>query len=109
MNRFSDTILAVFTEFAEARRDAVGGLDYEIIADNAQLRYQLVLLGWRGKERIYHVIFHVDVINDKVWIQEDNTEIGLANLLTEKGCAKQDIVLAYFSEFHRQFTGFAAA
>jgi hypothetical protein len=109
VNRFTDIILTVFMEFVEARKNSVEGLQYEIVADNTNLRYQLVLLGWRGKERIYHVLFHVDIINDKIWIQEDNTEIGLANLLTEKGLVKQEIVLAYFSEFHRQFTDYAAA
>lgn len=109
INDFKKAILDVFEEFIEERKNSISGLQYEVIEDDKHLRYQLVLFGWQGKERIYHVLFHVEIINDKTWIQEDNSEIGFANLLTEKGIAKQDIVLAYFSEFHRQFTEFAVA
>jgi hypothetical protein len=48
-------------------------------------------------------------IGKKIWIQEDNTEDGLANLLLEKGIQKQEIVLAYYPEYHRSYTEFAAA
>lgn len=106
---FKKVILTVFEEFITERKNSVPGLQYEIIEDDKHFRYQLVLLGWQGKERIFHVLFHVEILNDKIWIQEDNSEVGFANLLTEKGIAKQDIVLAYFSEFHRQFTEFAVA
>jgi len=43
---------------------------------------------------------------DKIWIQEDNTEDGFANLLLEKGVEKKEIVLAYYPDYHRQYTEF---
>ena len=46
---------------------------------------------------------------NKIWIQEDNTEDGLAALLAEKGIAKKEVVLAYFPEYHRKYTEYAVA
>jgi hypothetical protein len=52
-------------------------------------------------------LIHIDLIGDKIWIQYDGTEDGVANTLVELGVPKQDIVLAYHSTFLRQYDGFA--
>jgi hypothetical protein len=45
--------------------------------------------------------------NLRIWIQYDGTEVGVANELVESGIPKEDIVLAYHSQFIRQYDGFA--
>nr|MCU0341043.1 XisI protein [Spirosomataceae bacterium] len=60
-------------------------------------------------KRIFYVIFQVDIIANKIWIQEDNTEEGLATLLEKRGIKKSEIVLAYFPEYHRKYTEYAVA
>lgn len=50
---------------------------------------------------------HINIRNDKIWIQHDGTEAGVANLLVEMGVPKTDIVLAYQSPFKRRYTEFA--
>jgi hypothetical protein len=49
----------------------------------------------------------IDIKDDKIWVQRDFTEAGLAERLVELGVPKNDIVLAFRSPFVRQFTGFA--
>jgi len=63
--------------------------------------------GWRGSERIYGPTIHVDIINDKIWIQYDGTDRPIADALLEAGVPKEDIVLAFHPENLRQYTGFA--
>jgi hypothetical protein len=70
--------------------------------------YQLVYVGWRDSKRVYGVILHADIIDGKIWIQQDGTEEGLANQLVELGIPKQDIVLAFAPPNLRQYTEFAA-
>ncbi len=84
-------------------------VEYQLITDEQHDKYQLLAVGWEKSDRIYYIIFQADIINDKIWIQEDNTEDGFANLLLEKGVGKKDIVLAYYPDYHRQFTEFAVA
>lgn len=45
----------------------------------------------------------------KYWIQNDGTEVGIANVLVERGVPQQDIVLAYHAPYLRKFTDFAVS
>jgi hypothetical protein len=70
-------------------------------------RYQVLRAGWLQKKRIYGVLIHIDLKGETIWIQYDGTEIGVANELVERGIPKDEIVLAYHSQFIRQYDGFA--
>lgn len=82
-------------------------VEAEAIFDIDRDRYQVVHVGWSNKRRVYGCILHLDIKNEKIWIQHDGTEGGIANELVERGVPKQDIVLAFHSPFKRQFTEFA--
>ncbi len=79
----------------------------EIIFDTERDRYQLVYVGWRDSKRVYGVVLHVDIIDGKIWVQQDGTEVGIANKLVELGVSKQDIVLGIDPPKMRQYTDFA--
>jgi len=49
----------------------------------------------------------VEIKDDKIWIERDGTEIGVASELVAAGVPKQDIVLAFHAPYKRQFTEFA--
>ena len=66
-------------------------------------------MGWQGYKRIYACTLHFDIINGKIWIQNDQTEEGIANSLIELGIPKSEIVLGYFSPQKRADTEFAVA
>jgi XisI protein len=70
-------------------------------------RYQIFHAGWDGIQRVFGALIHIDLIGEKIWIQYDGTEVGVANELVELGVPKHDIVLAYHSPFMRQYDGFA--
>jgi hypothetical protein len=53
------------------------------------------------------VIIHLDIKDDKIWIQRDGTEIGIANQLIAAGVPKQDIVLGFQAPYKRSLTEFA--
>jgi hypothetical protein len=81
----------------------------ETIFDTEHDHYQLVYVGWRNSKRVYGVVLHLDIIDNKVWIQQDGTEIGIANKLVELGVPKNDIVLAFDPPNLRKYTDFAAS
>ncbi|MDZ8189842.1 MAG: XisI protein [Nostoc sp. ChiSLP02] len=82
-------------------------VEAEVIFDREHDRYQLVHVGWSNKRRVYGCVLHLDIKNEKVWIQHDGTEGGIADELTNHGVPKNDIVLAFHSPFKRKFTEFA--
>ncbi|PZU91796.1 MAG: XisI protein [Pseudanabaena sp.] len=81
----------------------------ETIFDTEQDRYQLIYIGWRNSKRVYGVVLHLDIIDNKIWIQQDGTEIGIANTLVELGVPKENIVLAFDPPNLRQYTDFAVS
>jgi hypothetical protein len=63
----------------------------QTVFDEENHHYQLLTVGWDGDERIRGCILQVDIKGDKVWIQHDGTEIGIANELVERGVPKKNI------------------
>lgn len=82
-------------------------VEAQIIADTARDHYQLVHVGWQNKRRVYGCVLHIDIKHDKIWIQHDGTEIGMANELVEMGIPKDEIVLGFQAPYKRPYTGFA--
>jgi hypothetical protein len=85
------------------------GIEYQAIIDHANGHYQSGVMGWRGNKRIRGATIHIDLKDGKFWIQHDGTEVGVANELVEMGVPKEDIVLAFYAPYRRQFTEFAVA
>jgi hypothetical protein len=88
-------------------KPAYGEVEMGVLFDEKRDRYQVLRAGWLQKNRVFGVLIHIDIKDEKIWIQYDGTEVGVANELTEKGIPKTDIVLAYHSPFIRQYDGFA--
>jgi XisI protein len=84
-----------------------GDIEMGLLFDLERDHYQVLRAGWLQKKRVYGALIHIDLKGEKIWIQYDGTEIGVANELTEKGIPKEAIVLAYHSPFMRQYDGFA--
>lgn len=88
-----------------ANLDAVN----ELVVDKENHRYQVVTMGWERYKRVHAVTLHFDIIDGKIWIQQDQTEFGIADELLEMGVPKSDIVLAYLSLRKRKELDFAVA
>jgi hypothetical protein len=88
---------------------AYGDLQCEAVFDRGNDRYLLVTVGWNGDRRVHGSLVHIDIVGDKLWIQRDGTEHGIANDLVTAGVPKEQIVLAFRPPKVRPFTGFAVA
>ncbi|ETX04038.1 element excision factor XisI family protein [Candidatus Entotheonella palauensis] len=64
-------------------------------------------IGRGGDNHIHGSIIHVEFIDDKIRIQYDGTETGIAQELLEAGIPKEEIVLGFRPEKIRAYTGFA--
>jgi hypothetical protein len=68
----------------------------EIVIDRENKHYQLIRVGWHENKRIHYVVFHFDIIGDKVWIQQNRTDMPVAEELRELGVSADDIILGYW-------------
>lgn len=72
-----------------------------------QNHFILMDIGWQGKRYIHRILYTVEIINDKIWIHEDNTDTDLIGRLLDKGIPKKDIVLGFVPVYAREIEGFA--
>lgn len=84
-------------------------IDEELIFDDERSQYLWFNVGWRNNKRIKAISVYIRIKNEKIYIEEDWTEAGIANELLEKGVPKEDIVLAFHDPETRKLTDFAVA
>jgi XisI protein len=83
--------------------------ELQLIIDKNNHHYLLLEAGWHKNQRIYGSIIHLDIINNKIWIQQDGTEVGIANELVDLGVPHHQIVLGFKTLERRKITDFAVA
>ena len=85
------------------------GLRSEVVFDPVLDHFELVESGWQGRRRIHTVVFHLDIIDGKIWIQHDGTTDGAAETLVAAGVPQEAIVLGFQPPERRKLTAFAPA
>ena len=106
--QYQDIILQILTEYSKVKYSNLKA-ENQLIADKENHRYQVVTIGWEGNKFIHDCPIHMDIINDKIWIQRNMTEIDLGLRLTEMGVPKSDIVLGFLSPKTREYSDYAVA
>jgi hypothetical protein len=84
-----------------------GEIDSQTIFDTVNDRYQVLDIGWNKNRRIHDCALHLDIINGKIWVQHNMTEMQIAQELMAKGVAREDIVLGFQAPYVREYSGFA--
>ena len=85
------------------------GIEPLYVFDEERDLYLLMDTGWAKGKRVQNLYLYVRLKDGKIWIEEDWTEEGLANLLVREGISKDDIVLAFQPPNMRPHTEFAVA
>ncbi len=100
----------VLTEY-DGRANSSGLKKYEtcLVFDESHDHYLWLTMDWNGAKRINSTHVHLRLKNDKIYIEEDWTEEGIATELLDQGIPKEDIVLAFHDPESRKFTDFAIA
>lgn len=80
-----------------------------VLFDRERDSYALIAEGWDGEKRVHHFVVHLEIINGKVWIQVDNTDVVIARELEAYGIPKSDIVLGFRAPSVRPLTDYAVA
>jgi hypothetical protein len=83
------------------------GVESLLIVDAERRHYIWMFVGWEGHRRIHHVAVHVELRDEKVWLECDNTNLVVAEDLVAAGIPKDAIVLGFRAPEVRPYTGFA--
>ncbi|KAB8332442.1 XisI protein [Scytonema tolypothrichoides VB-61278] len=91
INKYRQIVRDLLQDFAGDDPEA------QLIFDTERDRYLVMHNGWRGEYRIYGCAMQLDLIEGKIWIQHNSTEIFIDRELISRGVALQDIVLGFRS------------
>lgn len=108
LKHYRAIVRSVILEYA-THKPAHGDITTRAVIDEERDSYQVIDIGWQGKRRVFGVILHIDIIDDKIWIQYDGTEHGVATALVEAGIPRSAIVLGFKPKHVRPLTQFAVA
>jgi hypothetical protein len=108
--KYQDAIIRFLKKYANSTyADDPSDIETHVIIDKENGHFQLFRVGWNGNKHIHYTPIHIDVKADKVWIQVNNTEQPLGDILIEYDIPKEDIVLGFQKRELRALTGFAEA
>lgn len=71
--------------------------------------YLVVVKGWQDVKRLHGCLVQMEIKGDKIWIQLDGTERGVATDLLAAGVPRECIVLGFKSPQGRRITRVAIA
>jgi hypothetical protein len=71
------------------------------------VKEMLINADWDGDQRIYCPIFHFDIKDDKIWIQENTTDVEIDKDLEDMGISKKEIVAGFHHPSMREYSDYA--
>ncbi|MEB3282664.1 MAG: XisI protein [Lyngbya sp.] len=86
-----------------------GDIETLLLCDPITDNYLLLDTGWDRTGRVHAVVLHLRILGEKIWIESDGTETGIALELLELNIPKEDIVLGFIRPKSRHLTDFYTA
>lgn len=105
LTHYRQIIQQLLEDYSHRRSD--DNIESQTIFDFQQDHYQVVNVGWQNEKRVYGSVLHLDLKDDKIWLQYNGTEIDIAQQLVELGVPPSDIVLGFQAPYRRQYTNYA--
>ncbi|MGD1712560.1 XisI protein [Dapis sp. BLCC M172] len=108
LTKYRNYVKNIITEYSQYK-PSYGDIEVQVVFDEERDHYQLLNVGWHENRRVRGCVLQIDIKDEKIWIQHDGTEIGIANELLDLGVPKSDIILAFHAPYKRKYTGFAVS
>lgn len=105
VEKYRQIIHKILQEYARYK-PANGDIETEVIIDPKIDHYEVLHVGWDDQRRIHGSVIHLDIIQEKIWIQHDGTNRPVADELCAAGVPKEDIVLGFHPPQVRHYTDY---
>ena len=112
LERYRSIIKRELTAIVEQTKRAISpppGLRDKTVFDRQSDYYLILREGWDGSRRIHGPVVSLEIIDGKVWLQADNTDLRVAERLEEADIPKADIVHGFQPPHVTPYTEYAVA
>jgi len=108
LEHYRHSIITLLKQYAHSMSQSPEpGIEVQLVLDTENDHYLLLDIGWQETQRIHHCIFHFDIKDGKIWLQENNTDIEVDQDLEEMGISKPEIVIGFHHPSMRPYSDFA--
>ena len=104
--KYQEIIKTILQEHANFRNTIPDGYHSQLLFDDERGGYLVLDIGWKEDNYLHATPIHINIIGEKIWIQYDDTEEGVATDLLAAGVPKEDIVLGFRHPNVRKYTEF---
>ncbi len=80
----------------------------ELLFDDERMRYMAIRVGWLKHKRIHLCLVHIDICDETIMIQCNNTEDMVATELVDMGIPRENIGLGFIPPEARPYAEFNA-
>ncbi|NEO26121.1 MAG: XisI protein [Kamptonema sp. SIO4C4] len=108
LEQYRKSIIHILQKHAQCK-PSHGDIEPLFISDINTDNYLLLDTGWAKTGRVHAVVLHLRIVGEKIWIESDGTEDGIALELLALDIPKEDIVLGFMRPQRRHLTDFAMA
>jgi len=108
IKKYEEAILNILKEYAKLTYANVKGGN-QLIIDKENHRYLVMTIGWDGNHFVHDSPMHFDIIDGKIWVQQNSTEWEVGEMLEEQGVPKSDIVAGFLPPDLRAYSKYAVA
>jgi hypothetical protein len=91
LNEYRQIVIQYLEDFAKNDANA------QLVFDRDRDIYLVLHNEWRDNDRIYGCAIQLDLIDNQIWIQINNTEIYVDRELIDRGVDSKDIILGFRS------------
>jgi hypothetical protein len=93
LTKYRNAVRQALTHFTKGTYLPPQHLKDVTLFDPVNDRYAVITQGWDKGEYVNELTAEVDIVDGKVLIQFNNTDIGIKQLLLENGVPESDIVI----------------
>ena len=94
LEHYRQTVIELLEKDA-AVQPANPDLTLELLCDTQRDHYAVIVFGRQQGRFLYSGVIHIDIIDEKIWIQNNNSELEISKELTEMGVDPQDIIIGF--------------
>ena len=108
IKKYSNILASYCLDFEKSHKNSDDALTTIAIIDKERHHYQTSVHGFSKNQHghVFIVQFHFDIIENKIWIQRNNTNVVIENDLLDLGVPKSDIVFGCVPKYGRHLEGF---
>lgn len=106
---YRSVIQRILSDYVQSRNQYKSDTQLNLLFDVQHDHYQILLTGWSDTKQVFLVVFHFDIIGEKIWLQQNNTDYDIAKDLVAAGIPQSDIVLGFYSPAMRKYSDYAVA